>query len=534
MPCFEAVVYTDPRMSPELDKICAMLAEGSAELQCAAAMVLGELKSRDAAVRKALARALQSANDTVRLYAVEALAGIDAEEAVPHLIPLLGAAPALKARAMKVIEQAGPEVLKTLREKLKDAETEVRRGIVEALGHLEKENATDLLLRALQDRDPAVAAQTVSSFQNVVRGMTEAARKTASKKVVAFLKSGGLAVPCVQVLGALRDASALKVLMRFLDRKHPMEVRSAALSALAQFRTFGAGAKSMTPKLLSMLEENELTVPAVAVLERIKVDSRRVLRLVGHAHSVVRTYALRALGTVGKSEAVEPLIAALGSSDRETADAAAAALRSNPASVPLLVRAMEAQTDSAQAWKIADILRTMPGGLDPKTRKQLLSRFLELLEKREERYRLPFEVLRSIAMGDLRAALLRRGREATSKKKLDLAEYCLRLLEPDDLATAESEYALATVRLKQRRNDPAILLFGKLLRREGFPLVRQLEKDARAFAPGDLLHLGFRLIERQGADRDFGAAVLQIVTKRFPSSSEARIAKQKLKTQGIG
>ena len=59
-------------MAGEIEKICKLLEGGSAELQCAAAMVLGELKPKDSIVKKSLARALESSNETLRLYAVEA------------------------------------------------------------------------------------------------------------------------------------------------------------------------------------------------------------------------------------------------------------------------------------------------------------------------------------------------------------------------------------------------------------------------------------------------------------------------------
>ena len=507
-----------------------MLTQGSAELQCAAAMVLGELKPKDAGVRRALVQALQSANDTVRLYAVEALARIGAAEAVPHLIPLLGAAPALKSRAMKVIAESGAAVMDALRQRLKDADPEVRKGIVEAMAQIGKEDATDLLLRALRDRDPAVLAQAVSSFQNVVGGMGEAARKGLAKRVTELLKTGAAVVPSLQILGMLRESSAVKAITRFVERKQPSEARLAALRSLASIPV-GAAAKELTARLLPLLEETDLVKPAVEVLGRLKPDPRKVFRLVAHANPIVRSYALRALGAGATKESAKALIDSLGSPDREVAEAAATTLRSNPAFVKFLIQAMGTEPDVARAWKIADVLRA--GGLDSKTRKALLDRCLKSFERREERYRVPFEILRTVALDDLRGAILRRGRAALAKKQYGEAEAFLRLLEPDDMATAESDYALAVVRLQQRKNDPAVLLFAKLLRRGNFATAKQLEKDARLFTPGDLLHLGFRFIERQGDEREFGAKVLRAVARKFASSREAKVAKQKLKTQGM-
>lgn len=496
-------------MPQELEKICSLLNEGSAELQCAAALVLGELKPKDSGVRKALVRALQSGNETVRLYSIEALTKIGAKEAVPHLIPLLGAGPAVKARAMKVITEAGTEVVKELRDRMKGADPEVRKGIAEALGRLGEE---DVLLRALKDPDPAVANSVLAQADRL---------KGSAKEVHAILKSGKGRVPCLQILGEIGDP---KWIAPYVDRKHPPEVRAAAFHALGKLGVDS----SILPRLLPVLDEEGDPRPALEVLERMKIgraDAKKVLKLLEHPKPAVRISAIRALGSL--ADAAGPLAEALASPDREVSDAAAAALRSNAAFVPALVKILEERPD----WKIADAIRAHT--LDAKLRKSLLTRCLGLIEKRQDRHRLFFEILRTVALDELRAALLRRGRDLLSKKKFEDAELFLRLLEPDDLATPESNFALAVARLKQRKSDPALALFGKLVHAE-FPISKALEKDRRLLAAGDLLPVGFRFIERQGAERDFGAGILKFVVKTYGSSHEAKIAKQKLKTQGLG
>lgn len=513
-------------MSPELEKICALLSAGSAELQCAAAMILGELKPKDAGVRKALVRALEGGNETVRSYAVEALAKVGAEEAVPHLIPLLGASPALKARAMKVISEAGPEVVDALREKLKGADAEVRKGIVEALGRVGEEES---LLKALRDRDPAVPAQAAASFIGRIGGMSPAQRKAAAKEVVEVLKKGAAPVPAIQILGALGEGGAAATLFSFAGPKQPEEVRAAALRALARIPL---DSKIALPKLLPLLD-----LPAAAeVLERVKVgraEARKFLKLLEHPGPAVRIATIRALGTLPTPEIAEALSKALASGDREESEAAAAALRSSPAFAPALVRALETVSDLALAWKMADVVRAHKDSLDAKTRKALLSRCLSMLEKREERYRVLFEILRTIDLPALRAAILKEGRDLISQKKFGPAETYLRLLEPDDLADPESLYALAIARLKQRKNDPAVALIAKILHRPEFPLLKHLDKDRGLVGAGDLLHLGFRFIEKHAGERDFGAEVMKLIVRRFAKTREAAVAKQKLRTQGI-
>ena len=90
-------------MANELDRMCTLLAGGDAELQIAVARVLRELKPKDAGVRKALAGALKSENEMVRMYALEALAAIDLEGTLPSLVPLLGGPEAIRARIQGVV-----------------------------------------------------------------------------------------------------------------------------------------------------------------------------------------------------------------------------------------------------------------------------------------------------------------------------------------------------------------------------------------------------------------------------------------------
>jgi hypothetical protein len=54
------------------------------------------------------------------------------------------------------------------------------------------------------------------------------------------------------------------------------------------------------------------------------------------------------------------------------------------------------------------------------------------------------------------------------------------------------------------------------------------------FTPEGLLYLGFALVERQGDGRGLGADILKLVAKKFGGKEAGKVAKQKLKTQGVG
>ena len=66
-----------------------------------------------------------------------------------------------------------------------------------------------------------------------------------------------------------------------------------------------------------------------------------------------------------------------------------------------------------------------------------------------------------------------------------------------------------------------------------FSLIKQLEKDLKFIQPRALLTLGFHFVEHPGVVRSFGADLLKLVSKKFAKKDEGRIAKNKLKTQGL-
>ena len=54
-----------------------------------------------------------------------------------------------------------------------------------------------------------------------------------------------------------------------------------------------------------------------------------------------------------------------------------------------------------------------------------------------------------------------------------------------------------------------------------------LEKDLKLIQPRSLLTLGFHFVEHPGVVRKFGADLLKLVSKKFSTKDEGRIAKNK-------
>lgn len=542
-------------MSPELEKICRMLQDGSAELQCAAARVLGELGNRDPAVLKALARTLRSSNEAVKRYAVDALAKIDARAAAPHLVALLGDAEAVRARAHQVLASLGADAASILREHLASENPRVRQGVVELLGRLAEGDSSEALWAALLDPDPEVARKAAEAWRRRAGELSKDRRAATARRILEFVtsprarKAETSVASALHILGALGEALAVPVLLAHTDRKRPWSVRRAALGALGELAPQGAAAKAAAAKLLPLLEEGDfaqIVKPALDVLARLPVGKKHVARLAGlleKGAGPVKLFAVRALGEAGGARAGLALLGALvQGQDPRLSEKAAEALRARPEFAPLLLRALDRAEDVAAQWKVVAALRGATDAVGRAEARRLIARGLALLGRRQSGFQAYFEVARAADPGLLRECVLQKGRRLLARGKAEDAERHLRILERAELATPETEVALGLARLRLQRLDlaqagrdrgPAVSLFARLASREDVPLARELEKHLPWATPEGLLYLGFALVEREGAERDAGAAILKLVARRWASREEGRVARQKLKTQGV-
>jgi HEAT repeat protein len=541
-------------MANELERICKLLDDGDAELQIAVARILRELKPKDAVAKKALVGALKSQNEMVRLYALEALAAIDVEAALPHVVPLLGGSEAVRARASQILIGVGAPAAKALRDHLDAKDPQVRKGILDILGKLPGVDTTDLLFAGLLDADIDVMKKAAQSYRTRIESMPAADKAKALKKIIEFMESSKVQkaktpLPsCLLIVGALRDASAAKTVLGYLDKKLPAAVRNHALLALFSLPLEGKDATAAVGKLLPLLDEsefNEIVKPALDILWKLppgKEHADRLLKLLKGGSGPVRAYAVKALGTVGSASAGEALVDALLGADPRLAETADGALRGNPDFMPALLKALDKEEDVGRSFKIVNVLKAFKNVLDKSLVKKFLAKTFSMLDKKESGFQTYFEIVRAAAPDLAKKEVVARGRDLLKSKDFEDAERVLRLTQGNELSTSEGDLAMGIAQLRQQRLDPtnagrdtgnALGHFLKLSRKEGFDLLKQLDKEASLVSPEGLLYLGFAFTERQGADRDLGGSILKLVAKKFGAKEEGKVAKQKLKTQGI-
>src|SRR6185503_19376283 len=220
-------------------------------------------------------------------------------------------------------------------------------------------------------------------------------------------------------------------------RKLPPAVRNHALLALFSLPLEGKDAAAAVGKLLPLLDEsefNDIVKPALDVLWKLppaKEHAERLLKLRKSTVPPVRLYAVKALGSVGSSQAGEALVESLMSDDPRLSEVADGALRTNPDYVPLLVKALDKEEDVARAFKIVNVLKGFKNVLDKSLVKKCLAKTFQMLDKKESGFQVYFEIVRAAAPDLAKKEVVDRGRDLLKKKDFEDAERVLRLVQRD-------------------------------------------------------------------------------------------------------
>lgn len=548
-------------MSKELKALCAMLRGGDAELACAAAKVLGELRPDDDEVLAAFGKGLETENQTVRQYFIDALTKLGSLEAATYLLPLTASAEPVRRRAIQGIATLGHPVIKTLQREYKKQTSAVRAAILEAYAAIGGKAGYEAIVECLNDTDAEIHRQITSVLKLAIDRMGEEDRRTLTDRVLAFLGSTGAredpsrAVSGVRLLGFLRDPRAKGPLLDRLDGKIPAAIRQQALIALGQLDLGKIADNRILQKLLGMLDEEDyanIVSHAVAALARIDIPSRLapvLVRLMESRYLGVRLFAVRTLGRLGVSRVGPKLLGMLSDPDPRVVEEASAALRAHKVFAKDLVKELTKTKDLSRAWTLAGILKAHRDAVPGATLKSFLNSGLKLFDQGDDRHRLYFEIVKNAKPEVLQKALLERGRSLKKRKKFDLAERTLAVLNVEELATLDGKFELGVVRLKLQKRDPGtvhsgasaafseahspLTLLSYVLRSERFPIAARLKAEAGVLEPADYLYLGFHFAERTPAERAFAGEILRYLVKRWPNSKEARIAKHKMKTEGV-
>lgn len=538
-------------MEASLKKIIDLLGSDNAEVQCAAAIVLGELKPTEKAATQALAKALASENVRVRLCALDAVSKIGGEEAVEPILPLLKAQGEVREKAIAALSAIGHAAVKKLKGYLSSKDRALKMAIIKIILNNWGKDSLQTLLQCLFDPDFEVVRFVCDAVRNQSNKMDDTQRAELFKATSQFLglkkvkENKTATISAIRLLGYSKQSKAKSLLLKYASPKNDVSVRRHALVSLRNLEYQPIGNDDVINTMLSFCYEKDfqnIVSGALDVLKVVKISDKfasKFIKLLNCEHFLVRQFAIGVLGQFDSPEAAKALSALAQDKDPGIRQAATASLAKNPAAVTELVKRLNDAKTIEEAWEAAKILRGHSERLKPALIKSLTSTMFELIDKESDFYRPYYYLVSNLAPEPTYQALFQRGVRHMKAKKLHLAERCLQLVPDAPSSPPESKLYLAAVRLKlspkslakvDRDRDVCLKQFGDLARKEGFDLLGHLKKIPILGAE-ELYYLGFHLAEEAEPLRKAGREILTYVSHRWPRTKMAKDARTKLQTE---
>lgn len=535
----------------EIERIAKLLKAPAPETRVAAAVVLGELRTKNAKAVRALAEMASRGEAALQVAALEALEKIAPKRALSRLLPLLSAGPTEVRRAAgRAIAALGPAVVKQLKVRLPEAGAAERRVVHEVLADVGGRDAFSTLLNSLITDDAELGRQAALAVRQRIKEAPTRERGSYLTQAKSFLtkqkaaQSGAAVAGAVKILGFLETPQAIPLLLTYArNKKQPTSIRQEALIGL-RFAVGPTAKKTDRSKvvapLLDILEKDmgALARAARDTLMFVPLPPSavpRLKKLAMHKDLDRARFAIHSLGGIGSREAWNAVAAVLLKADPTNAQIAAEVLAKSPDAGSALTTALISAGEAERAWVIARVLERHAKKLDTRTRGRLLKAAMERLAKGEEAWEAPLKIAR---IGDAeKAAKALRGladklRRSTNKEK---AIRVFRLLARSRYADDDDRYVLASLelrdspkdmRLSSRTRDPALKRIAELLN-AGFDVAAAMRRD-RALTLEEKYYAGFHFIEQ---DHPLGLDLLEEVVKKGGRKKIARAAKNKLKLQ---
>jgi HEAT repeat protein len=533
-------------------KLLELLEPENAEtVRRAAAIVLGEIGTKDNALTQALCAALDDPDPSVRIEAIAAAGKLHIDKALPQLLDRIKQGGPESEAAAEATAKLGARGIKGLQELMGETAPGLRRRIAGALATGDSAPAETAAVETLLDSDPGVVDAACKSLIAKVPTFTTGQRKAVSDRVLELLKPKkgktlaiATEVALVRLLAALQDKRGEPVFWSRIEAPNPSELRSAALHALGRLPPPSDG--PTLKKLLTCLADRDFRVvaPALMILKAAPVSGKNLkdwLPLFAAPDVAVRRFAIERLGGQDTADVAAALVSQLKHPDRGLQELALAALSRLKHGREALAGALLQAEQVDAAWTLAraqtGMARDYPGAL----RTKIFARASAYLETDDRRADALLFLLRESDAKDLRDRLAERALTLRKKKDYAKALTYLRLLGRDPAIGEGLRFELAACGLKvspkdlaadARAADPAIQQFSRLVHsHETDPL--DYVKKAAWLAPEDLFYLGFHFAEGAGPEREFGGGLLKLVVKKSAKSQMGKGARAKLRSAGL-
>jgi hypothetical protein len=538
-------------MDATMKKLLALLeSDRPVEVRGAAALVLGEVAEKDAAVGKALAESLQDEAAAVRLRAIAAVSKLKIEGALSRLLERIKVGGEEADAAAHAAARLGARGTRGLQELMPKVAPGLRRYIAAALAAGGTASSETAALAVLQNGEPGVIDSALRTLVDQVPTLTSAHKTAWTNHLLEILDDSKSPLPphaeiaVVRLLVALGDPRAEEALWGRVLSPHPHAVRAAALQALAQW--VKSPSKEQLKKVFACAADPDFRVvaPALYFLKSQTPNPKALgdwLSLLQARDVAARVLALEKLADVDTAAVADAVAEQLGHPDRNLREKALALLTRHAHGRTALTRALLDAEQADQAWALArgqaPFLKAGPSDW----RDKVFARACEYVEADDRRADPLLFLLRETDAHDLRDRLEQRAEHWRKKKDYAAAQHYLRLLTRDPACAFPVRLALAACTLKlsskeltaeDRNADPALHQFASLLQHHGPDLFGGLEK-LKWLDPEDLFYVGFHFAEHEGGEKKFAGEVLRLVVQRAPKSKTAQAAKRKLKSAGL-
>ncbi len=323
-----------------LERIVDMLADESPRKRIAAAVVLGELKVKDAQVVSKLVEMAKDPVDAFAEAAIEALGEIGSMKALPVLLDALGRGKEVQALASRAIANLGPNALPEIRARLDEATPEVRAALSQLLPAVGGRLSFEMTLEGLFGQPFDAVNRVALAARQEVKSASEAERRAMKTQVERFLdkKKTQQDEPALRgalkILGFLELPEAVDTLLGYLGKKRSTPVRVEAATAL-RFAMSARASKKALRKLMELLGDEDVLVARAArdTLTVLKLGpelSDELAELATSKDVEVALWAIGRLGGLGGKVAEKALVEVACGSDRVRAEAAAKAILALP------------------------------------------------------------------------------------------------------------------------------------------------------------------------------------------------------------
>jgi hypothetical protein len=536
-------------MDRVIRQISSLLQSPDGMRRCAAAMVLGELRVKDAAVVRALGEALKDANQLLTRYILEAFESLDSRAAVPYVLPLLDSEDIeTKLRAAGIIAKSGGAMIGELRRQFEKANPPQRRVLIDILARIHSREAMQLILDVLFDPDFELVKE---ACQAVRRHITDAAPKerlALHRQVVKFMasarvkKNDRVLTSCLLLVGNIGAPDAANVLLKYSTPRSLGYIRRNALIGLNGLPPTGAAAKAVARQMFKYLGETDATIVQLAldIIEKLPLTGSldgQWRKLLKSKHANVRAFGARRLAANDNPATNRLMMGLLDHNDVQISEIAAGALARHKKATRLLLGALAREGRVETAWRLAKILKPHSESVDKASRKKFTALAARDLEAGNARHEALFYFLRNIDPKSVDTVLRDVGLKFKKAKKWGKAVECLKQLARAESFDNDLRFELSVCNLKQsahdlaphlRADDQALRGFQALIADRSFKLFDRLKKE-KPLDASDLFYVGFHFSEGTGEEQKFGRQILEYVAKRWPSTKDGKAAKNKLK-----